>query len=373
MVRFLHTSDWQLGMPARFLATEAADRYVEARLEAVARLGEVARERDCAFVVVAGDAFDANLLSRRTLLRAAAAIAEIPVPVFILPGNHDALDATSVYRNPDLMERLPKSVTVLTGEGPYPAPGAEIVAAPWLTRTPLEDLVGRAVQRLGPKGLPRILVGHGAVDEFMPVMREDPAVIRLGVLVDAIAAGQLDYVALGDRHSTAAVGDTGRVYYSGTPEVTRFDETDPGNVLVVELEPGHSPHVEPVRVGRWRFHAAPPFDLTSQGDLDAFGAFLRALPDKTRTCLELTLRGTLAVREEATLQDLLEMERETLAGLEVHADVAVRPDDFDFESLGLQGFAQGALVELRDLAASTGEEALAAQDALGLLFRLTRR
>ncbi len=373
MVRFMHSSDWQLGMLGRFLSEEAAARYIEARLEAVARLGEIAQERECAFIVVAGDAFDANLLSRRTLLRAAEAIAAIKVPLFLMPGNHDAFDTTTVYRNPDLIEHLPKTVTVLDGEGPYSAPGAEIVAAPWTTRTPLEDLVGRTVRHLGPKTLLRVLVGHGAVDEFMPVMRDEPDVIHLRDLEAAIAEGALDYVALGDRHSTAPVGDTGRVYYSGTPEVTRVDETNPGNVLVVEMEPGQIPKVEKVRVGRWRFQSAPPFDLTTEADVEALGAFLEGLPDKTRTCLELTLRGTLAVREAATLEDLLDRQRETLAGVEVHSEVAVQPDDFDFESLGLKGFAAGALGELKSAAAGSGEMATAAQDALGLLFRLTRR
>ena len=372
MVRFLHTADWQIGMPARFLSDEAAPRFIEARLEAVARLGQVARERDCAFVVVAGDVFDANMLSRRTLLRAAEAIASIPVPVFLLPGNHDPLNATTVYRNEDLIGHLPKRVQVLDGEGPFAVPGAELVAAPWTSSRPLEDLVARVVRGLGPKSLPRILVGHGAVDEVMPALRDEPGTIRLRPLEQAITDGLLDYVALGDRHSTTQVGQSGRIFYSGTPEVTRFDERDPGNVLVVELESGRPPAVESVRVGRWSFVAQPPVDLTGEGDVQTLAASLAALPDKTRTCVELTLRGTLSVRSQAALEQLLEDHRQTFAGLEVHVDIAVQPDDFDFESLHLSGFAQAALTELTELAAGRDETAATAQDALGLLFRLTR-
>lgn len=372
MVRFLHTADWQIGMRAGFLSEEAGPRYTEARLDTLTRVGQVAKERDCSFVVVAGDVFDANLLSRRTLLRAAEAIANIPVPVFLLPGNHDAMDTTTVYRNDDLIRNLPASVHVLDGEGCFAAPDAEIVSAPWPSRRPVEDLVGRAVRTLGPKSSIRILVGHGAVDGVMPALRDDPATIRLAPLERAISEGLLDYVALGDRHSTTQVGQTGRIFYSGTPEVTRFDEIDPGNVLVVELEHGRPPAVEPVRVGRWSFVAHPQVDLTGLRDVNALSAFLGGLPDKTRTCVELTLGGTLSVRDHVALEQLLETYRETLAGLEVDSKIAVRPDNFDFDTLGLEGFARVALQELTELAASRDEMAPTAQDALGLLFRLTR-
>ena len=63
----------------------------------------------------------------------------------------------------------------------------------------------------------------------------DPKVIALERLEERISAGLIHYVALGDRHSTTNVGTTGRVYYSGTPEPTDYDETDPGNVLIVHL------------------------------------------------------------------------------------------------------------------------------------------
>ena len=48
----------------------------------------------------------------------------------------------------------------------------------------------------------------------------------------------MHYVALGDKHSRTEVGSTGRVWYSGSPEVTNYDdiEPDPGHVLVVDVD-----------------------------------------------------------------------------------------------------------------------------------------
>ena len=55
-LRFLHTSDVHIGMTRWFLGDVGASREFEsARLEVLRRLGQVAKEHDCAFLVMAGD------------------------------------------------------------------------------------------------------------------------------------------------------------------------------------------------------------------------------------------------------------------------------------------------------------------------------
>src|SRR5690606_40600150 len=91
-VRFLHSGDWQLGMMRRFLGPEAQARFGQARLDAIERIGRAAADHDVAFVVVAGDVFDANQVDRQVVMRACEALRSIPCPVYLLPGNHDALE-----------------------------------------------------------------------------------------------------------------------------------------------------------------------------------------------------------------------------------------------------------------------------------------
>lgn len=372
-VRFIHTADWQIGMPARFMSEEAGSRHTEARLGAIRAIGRLARERDCAFVVVAGDVFDANFLSRRTILRAMEAMADISVPLYLLPGNHDALEPGSIYENPDFQHHLGPDLHVLNSSNPLTVrPGVDLVAAPWPTKRLDRDLVAAAIAPLEADGTVRIVVGHGAVDEVMTVMREEPSTIRLETLERAIAVGSVHYVALGDRHSTTSVGTTGRIWYSGTTEPTRFDETDPGNVLVVEIE-GAAVRTETVRVGTWHF-VEWNVALTRVEDVEDLGSRLRALPDRSCSLVRLTLTGTLSVRAHAALEDLLDAEHEALAGLEIRSDtsdLAVRADDFDFDSLHLAGFASTALKDLRGLAERGGPEARTAEGALSLLYRLS--
>src|SRR5690625_3361371 len=178
-MRFIATADWQLGMTAHYLDDEARPRFHQARFDAVRAIGELAREEEAAFVVVAGDVFESNQLNRAVVSRALAALSDYPVPVVLLPGNHDPLDAASIYDDPAFAERVPAHVHVLREPGVYELmPGVEIVGAPWLSKRPLEDLVAGACADLTAPapGVVRVVLGHGAVSTLNPD-RDDAATI----------------------------------------------------------------------------------------------------------------------------------------------------------------------------------------------------
>jgi len=373
-VRFLHTSDWQLGMTRHFLEGEAQARYSAARIDAIRSLGDVARREACEFVVVAGDVFESNMVAERTVRRALDALAGVPCPVYLLPGNHDPLDAASVYRSAVFRQAQPGNVVVLQEPGVLRVrDGVELVAAPWFTKRPLGDLVGDAVAGLGADGTVRVVVGHGAVDALSPDA-DDPAVIRLARLEEALAAGTVHYVALGDRHSRLPVGGTGRVRYSGSPEVTAFVEDLPGDVLVVELddEVEGGCTVTPHHVGSWRFVDLVR-DVNGTSDVDAVDAELAAMTGKDRTVVRTALTGTLGLADKARLDAVLDRHRETFAALyawERHEDIAVVVDDGALIDLGVGGFVAAAVGDLAEVAAEGGDGAQDARDALSLLYRL---
>jgi DNA repair exonuclease SbcCD nuclease subunit len=368
-MRFLHTADWQLGMTRHFLDADAQARYSAARLDAIRSIGRVVAEQQCEFVLVCGDVFESNHLDRRLLARAFEAMAEIPAPVYLLPGNHDPLDAASIYTAPEFTARCPANVHVLAEPGPHePRDGVEIVAAPWTSKHPLGDPVVPFCADLGPPDGRRIVVGHGAVDILRPDSTE-PALIRVAELESLLDSGRIHYVALGDRHSVTQVGGSGRIWYSGTQEVTDFDEVDPGQVLVVDLD---RDTVVPHRVGTWTFvrHDAV---VNGDDDVSALADWLEARTDKDRTVVKLSLTGTVSVRERARVDDLILRAEEVFAAIQLwerSSDLAVLPAEGDFGDLGLVGFADDTLTELTSVAATTGPDASTAQDALGLLFRL---
>ncbi|MDA8357938.1 MAG: exonuclease SbcCD subunit D [Actinomycetota bacterium] len=371
-MRFVHSSDWQLGMTRHFLAGEAQARYTAARIDAVGTIGALAVEEGCSFVVVSGDVFESNHVERQVVVRALDAMKAVPgVTFYLLAGNHDPLDAASVFRSVTFAENCPSNVVVIADSTPVEvAPGVEIVGAPWPNKRPLADLVSKALGGLTADGTLRIVVGHGGVTSMAP-NPTDPALISVDAVGSALTSGTVHYVALGDRHSTTQVDSAGRVWYSGTPEQTDYDEVDPGNVLLVELGRG-SVSVERRKVGTWTF-VRKHFDVGDREGIRQVERFLDGLTDKQRTIVKLSLVGQLSLVDMAALTSELEHASELFGALEQwkrHSELVVLPDDHDFEELGLSGYGRDALEELRSIGSGTGEEASVARGALGLLFRL---
>lgn len=379
-MRFLHTADWQLGMTRHFLAGDAQPRYSAARRDAVAALGALAAEVGAEFVVVSGDVFEHNQLAPQVIGQSLEAMRTIGIPVYLLPGNHDPLDASSVYTGALFTSECPDNVVVLDRAGVHEVrPGLQIVAAPWRSKAPTTDLVAEVLDGLPADGSTRVLVAHGGVDVLDPD-RDKPSLIRLANVEQALSDNVIHYVALGDKHSLTQVGDSGRIWYSGSPEVTNYDdvEADPGHVLIVDIDETHPQRpvtVEARHIGRWRFVTLHNQVDTSRciADLDLN---LDLMPDKDRTVVRLALTGSLTVTDRAALDACLDRYSRLFAWLglwERHTDLAVVPADGEFDDLGIGGFAASAVDELVATARAGADDAGDAQAALALLLRLADR
>ena len=371
MVRFLQSADWQLGMTRHFLTGEAQARFSAARLDVIEQMGNLAVVEGCQFVVVCGDVFDSNQVERQVLMRAFEKMAAFPqVTFYLLPGNHDPLDASTIYRSQTFTTHQPENVKVLDESSPVEAvPGVELIPAPWTNKYPTIDLVDAVCEGLEATDAVRIIVGHGAADTMSP-NRDDPKLIGLKQLEEKINAGLIHYVALGDRHSTTDVGTTGRVWYAGAPEPTNYTEINPGNVLVVDLDADNI-SVEAKHLGTWRFVNSERY-LSADEDIDALEEWLSTLNNKDRTIVKVSLTGQVSLAQKARLDSILDHNADLLAALETwerRSDLVVIPDNSDLEYLGLSGFAHDALLELQKMAES-GDNALIARDALTLLHRL---
>ncbi len=373
MIRFLHTADWQLGMTRHFFSAGVQERYSQARFDAVRNLGRIAVEEDCAFMLVCGDAFESNQVDRRTVSRACEALKDVPVPVYILPANHDPFNAASVYQSSTFAAQKPDHVTVLDDSGPREvAAGVEIVAAPWMAKKSVLNPLEALLDRLPPAtGKIRLVAGHGIVDRFTPD-KDAPGVLPLDKLELALREGKADFIALGDRHSVTKLSPSNRIWYSGTPESTDFREDKSGYALVVELE-NERVAAREVRVGKWDFIEMQQVDLNHADDVSSLRQTLQALGNKERTVMRLRLYGGLPLSLRVELQKHLEAAGDLFAGFDVRDDHLVMvPEDADFADLGFTGFADKTVARLREQIEAGGPEAGEARDALLLLLRLAR-
>lgn len=375
--RFLHTSDLQLGMTRWFLEGEAQARFDDARIRAIGRLGEIATHHGCAFIVVAGDVFEHNSLNQRTTGRALDALRQLPVPVYLLPGNHDPLVADSIFYRTE-----GEGIHVITDTEPVEvAEGVELVGAPLTAKRATTDLVRAALEPLTPTDGIRVAVGHGQAESRGN--DASPDLIDLTYVEQRLADGTIDYLALGDTHSTRPVGATRRVWFSGAPETTDFHdltegveggETDSGNALVVTVEKAAATDatvgVEKVPVGQWIFEALTR-EVSSVEDVEEFLDALRAYPDKSTTVIKYALRGTLDMTATRRLESGLDELRPVFAALYERdrlMDLHLEPGAEELASLDISGFAASTLEELIGRA----EADPAARDAVNLMFRLTK-
>jgi DNA repair exonuclease SbcCD nuclease subunit len=330
--------------------------------------------------VVAGDVFDDNHLAPTVVSQSLEAMRRIGVPVYLLPGNHDPLDAGSVYTSALFLRERPDNVVVLDRAGVVDVrPGLQIVAAPWRSKKPTTDLLGDVLDDVPADGVTRVVVGHGGVDVFEPD-RQKASLIGLRRVEAALARGAVHYVALGDKHSRTQVGTTGRVWYSGAPEVTNYDhvESDPGHVLVVdvdETDPARAVSVDARRLGCWRF-VSLRHTVDTARDIVDLDLNLDLFEHKDRTVVQVALDGSLTVTDMAALEECLEKHSRRFAALttwDSRTDLAVVPADGEFADLGIGGFAASAVDELVATAKADGADAEDARAALALLLRLVDR
>lgn len=371
-VRFLHTADWQLGMTRHFFSEGVQERYSQARFDAIRKLGQLAKDEDCSFVLVCGDTFESNQVDRRTVARACEALKEIPVPVFILPANHDPLNAASVFQSSTFTEQKPDHVKVIEDTAPLEiSSGVELVGAPWRSKKPAKNPLHELLETLPVSGpMVRVVAGHGVADAFTPD-KDAPAVLSVDELDHAIHEGKANFIALGDRHSATRLGAGDRIWYSGTPVSTDFREDNSGRALVVEVEAGNV-NVQEHVVGDWRFTEFDHVDVNGADDLNNLTRTIDAIANKERTVVRLRLFGGLTLGLRVQLDTILQSAADLFAGFDVRDDdVVVMPDDADFSDLGFSGFAEKTVSRLRQQIEADRSDADQARDALMLLMRLS--
>lgn len=289
--RFLHSSDLHLGKPFGFLPEDIRHRLREARHGAIARLAAAARENGAGTILLAGDTFDAETpapATRRQAFQAMAAAADLTW--VLLPGNHDSLAASELWRL--AAGEAPTNLRLALEPAPVPlAPGVTLLPAPATARRPGRDLTGW-FDAAPSEGI-RIGLAHGPVQEF----GEGASGL---IAPDRAARAGLDWLALGDWHGEVRIGP--RTAYPGTPERDGFRHPGPGTALAVALDgPGAPPQVRSVAVGAFDWRAAAVDLLSGIDPLPALAALLPPAGARRDALVSLSLRGRLGPEARAAL------------------------------------------------------------------------
>ncbi len=123
MISILHTADWQIGRVfAQFEPDDAAALF-EARFSVVERLASIATDRGVDAILVAGDVFDAQTVTEKTIRRLFNAMQGFTGTWVLMPGNHDAALVESVWSRARRLGVIPRNVIVCLDPKPVVVAG----------------------------------------------------------------------------------------------------------------------------------------------------------------------------------------------------------------------------------------------------------
>lgn len=355
--RLLHTADWQIGKPFRWVEdTAKRSRLQQVRIAMIERLSALAQEHRPEALLVAGDLFDSAAVPTATVLEVLEAIAAIPCPVLVIPGNHDHGGAGGLWRRSDVQREMTRrcpDLHLLLERRPVEIGDLVVLPCP-LLRQHESDSPTAWLESFDWSQLPadrcRVVLAHGSVQGFgasdadltaaTAGRRSDSNRLRL----ERLPPAEIDYIALGDWHALHAVSD--RCWYSGTPEPDRFPRTPEdqrGQVLLVELARGTRPAVTPLPTASLRWHNER-ISLRSAADLHRLDQWLEHRIGRRvgRDLLRLELEGQLGLAEHQQLGERLEELRQALLHLRLRGQCHRRPEAD--ELLALRDCPEGPLI-----------------------------
>lgn len=367
-VSFIHTADWQIGKVFSTIGGDAAVLLKTQRVKTVQRIAQLATERHLDAVLVAGDAFENNLVSNETIHALVHAMAGYAGPWVLIPGNHDPAVAESVWQR---METLgcPKNVYIALEPNPIILADGRLAVLPASLRRrhEIEDLTAAWDAAATPDGVVRVGLAHGSVEGHLPSASEATNPIA----ADREARARLGYLALGDWHGTHKVSE--RTWYSGTPEPDRFKDNDPGNVLVVTVSgPGSEPVIERVRSAHyvWTEVEAALNDVNDLTGLEArFASLVEPLGQHV---LMLTISGTVDFSTRERVDSILSKWRGRLTWLGADCSrLLAQPTEADLDRIDVAGFVRTAMERLRAANADPSDPNREfAIEALRLLYQI---
>lgn len=245
-MKILHAADLHLDAPFTLHPPEHASYLRRKQRQIPEQLLTLVRREHCDLVLLAGDLFDGPA-SRETLDALGTALAEMAVPVFISPGNHDLCCSTSPY----LTERWPENVHIFT------EPTIRSVSVPQLDCR----IYGAGYDAMDCPPLLEGFLAQGQERYHIAVLHGDPTQTRSAycpITAAQVRESGLDYLALGHIHQGGVFrsGET-LCAWPGCAMGRGFDELGEKGVLIVTLGAIADAKAVPLDVPRFHEAAVP--------------------------------------------------------------------------------------------------------------------
>ena len=251
-MKFLHTSDWHLGMTFRGGVSYATDQrfFIE-------KICQIAVEEKVDGILLAGDVFDKSIASSEALHIYDEAMthicADLEIPVYVIAGNHDGAERISQCN-----ELLKKSGLYIAGslsDKPQVVNkgDVDIYLLPWISTdrvraiypdkadgiNSMEDAYRVVLDRYREafvNGRKNILVAHAFIVNAKTSVSDRAAEVGKATMIGSYVFEGFDYVALGHLHGPQQINRN--IRYSGSPMAYSFgkEEKQEKSVTIIDTD-----------------------------------------------------------------------------------------------------------------------------------------
>lgn len=251
-MKFLHTSDWHLGMTFR-----GGISYRDDQKYAINKICQIAVDEKVDGILLAGDVFDKSIASQEALQLYDEVMtyicATLNIPVYLIAGNHDGAERISQCN-----ELLKKSGLYIAGaleEKPYVVNegDVDIYLLPWISTdkvrttypeesegiSSMEDAYKLVLDKYRDSFIPghkNILVSHAFIINAETSTSDRAAEVGHATMVGSYVFDGFDYVALGHLHGPQKINE--HIRYSGTPMAYSFgkEENQEKSVTIIDTD-----------------------------------------------------------------------------------------------------------------------------------------
>ncbi len=291
MIKIMHTGDIHLDSPFSSLTSRQAEIRRNELRAAFTSMMTYAKMNNTDLILIAGDVFDAEYVTRETLSLMCREFEKYNNPIFISPGNHDPASENSIW----MRDIFPSNVYVFKKDELEKVSLQSLPVDVYgfgFTSREMENVPIRS-HFVDDKSRINLLVCHadmlGKNSRCCPLTSED---------IDLFGA---DYTALGHIHNTSSIeiGHDGRWCYCGCLEGRSFDETGSKGACIVQINKvGEESDISIKRVRfSKRKYEKGELDITgaaSNSDIDTkIEEYISSHKYGNDTLLSLTLNGRI--------------------------------------------------------------------------------
>jgi len=274
MIKVLHSADWHLDAPLTGHSEETAAFLRQEQRRIPEKIAQLSRRNSCSLLLLSGDLFD-GAYTQESFQLVRKTLADLKIPVFISPGNHDCCQSGSVY----LEESWPENVHI------FRHAAMESVSLPELNC----KIYGAGFEAMDCPGLLQDFRAEGDERWHLGVLHGDPTSASSSycpVTAQQVRETGLDYLALGHIHKGGSFrSGEALCAWPGCPMGHGFDEDGIKGVILLTLDEEIHPEFLPLDTPRF-------FDLETDAQDDPAAAVEALLPAvETRDFYRITVTG----------------------------------------------------------------------------------